>query len=115
MQVLLLFIIMASIAVSKEELKEELKEECMRREGILGRVLKTWEKEILEAQIYHERMKAVPKEERANIDGFSKMLTSAYNKFAALKRRPDFNDDILMPKKAAKTMAERQQQVNLLR
>ena len=111
MQVLLLFIIMASIAVSKEELKEE----CMRREGILGRVLKTWEKEILEAHIYHERMKAVPKEERANIDGFSKMLTSAKNKFAALKRRPDFTDDILMPRKAAKTMAERQQKVIILR
>ena len=115
MQVLLLLIIMASIVVSKEELRKELKEECIRREGILGRLLKSWEKEILEAQIYHERMKAVPKEERANIDGFSKMLTSAKNKFAALKRRPDFNDDILMPKKAAKTMAERQQQVNLLR
>ena len=111
MQILLLFIIMASIVISKEELKEE----CMRREGILGRLLKTWEKEILEAQIYHERMKAVPKEERANIDGFSKMLTSAYNKFAALKRRPDFEDDILMPRKAAKTMAERQQKVNILR
>ena len=111
MQVLLLFIIMASIAVSKEELKEE----CLRREGILGRVLKTWEKEVLEAHIYHERMKAVPKEERAKIDGFSKMLTSAKNKFAALKRRPDFEEDILMPRKAAKTMAERQQKVNILR
>ena len=111
MQVLLLFITMASIVFSKEELKEE----CLRREGILGRVLKTWEKEILGAHIYHERMKAVPKEERANIDGFSKMLTSAYNKFAALKRRPDFEDDILMPRKAAKTMAERQQKVNILR
>ena len=107
MQVLLLLIIMASIVVSKEELTEE----CLKREEILGRVLKTWEKEILEAQIYHERIKDVPKEERANIDGFSKMLTSAYNKFAALKRRPDFEDDILMPRKAAKTMAERQQKV----
>ena len=115
MQVLLLLIIMARIVISKEELKEELKEECLRREGILGRVLKTWEKEILEAHVYHERMKAVPKEERANIDGFSKMLTSAYNKFAALKRRPDFEDNILMPRKAAKTMAERQQKVNILR
>ena len=111
MQVLLLLIIMASIVVSKEELTEE----CMRREGILGRLLKTWEKEILGAHIYHERMKAVPKEERAKIDGFSKMLTSAKNKFAALKRRPDFEDDILMPRKAAKTMAERQQKVNILR
>ena len=115
MQALLLLIIMARIVVSREELKEELKEECLRREGILGRVLKTWEKEILEAHVYHERMKAVPKEERANIDGFSKMLTSAYNKFAALKRRPDFEDNILMPRKAAKTMAERQQKVNILR
>ena len=115
MQVLLLLIIMASIVVSREELKEELKEECMRREGILGRLLMTWEKDILEAQIYHERMKAVPKEERANIDGFSTMLTSAKNNFAALKRRPDFEEDILMPRKAAKTMAERQQKVNVLR
>ena len=75
MRVLLLLIIMASIVVSKEELAEE----CKKREEILGRLLKTWEKEILEAQIYHERMKDVPKEERANIDGFSKMLTSAKN------------------------------------
>ena len=111
MQVLLLLIIMASVVVSKEELAEE----CMKREEILGRLLKTWEKEILEAQIYHERMKDVPKEERANIDGFSKMLTSAKNKFAALKRRPDFEDDILRPRKTAKTMAERQQKVNVLR
>ena len=111
MQVLLLLIIMASIVVSKEELAEE----CKKREEILGRVLKTWEEEILEAQIYHEKMKDVPKEERANIDGLSKMLTSAKNKFAALKRRPDFEDDILRPRKTAKTMAERQQKVNVLR
>ena len=104
---LLLLIIMATIVVSNEELTEEYK----KREEILGRVLKTWEKEILEAQIYHERMKDVPKDERANIDGFSKMLTSAKNKFAALKRRPDFEPDILMPRKTAKTMAERQQKV----
>ena len=104
---LLLLIIMATIVISNEELTEEYK----KREEILGRVLKTWEKEILEAQIYHERMKDVPKDERANIDGFSKMLTSAKNKFAALKRRPDFEPDILMPRKTAKTMAERQQKV----
>ena len=114
---------MASTVASKEELRKALQEECIRREGIregirregiLGRLLKTWEKDILEAQIFHETLKAVPKERRANIVGFSKMLTSAYNKFAALKRRPDFNDDILMPRKSAKTMAERQQKVNML-
>ena len=77
---LLLLIIMATIVISNEELTEEYK----KREEILGRVLKTWEKEILEAQIYHERMKDVPKDERANI---------------------------LMPRKTAKTMAERQQKV----
>ena len=105
---------MASTVASKEELRKALQEECIRREGILGRLLKTWEKDILEAQIFHETLKAVPKERRANIVGFSKMLTSAYNKFAHLKRRPDFNDDILMPRKSAKTMAERQQKVNML-
>ena len=90
MQVLLLFIIMAHVVVSPEELREAYG----KKESTLGRLLETWEKQIMEAQIYHEKMKAVPKEERANINGFSKMLTSAYNKFAVLKRRPDFNEEI---------------------
>ena len=109
MQLLLLLIIMAHVVVSTEELREA----CGKKESTLGRLLETWEKQILEAQIYHEKMKAVPKEERANIDGFSKMLTSAYNKFAVLKRRPDFDEDVLLPRKAARPMAERQQNVNM--
>ena len=40
----------------------------------------------------------------------SKMLTSAYNKFAVLKRRPDFDEEILLPRKAAKPMAAKQAQ-----
>ena len=97
MQVLLLLIIMAHVVVSPEELREAYG----KKESTLGRLLETWEKQIMEAQIYHEKMKAVPKEERANFNGFSKMLTSAYNKFAVLKRRPDFNEEILLPRKVA--------------
>ena len=106
MQVLLLLIIMAHVVVSAEELREA----CAEKESTLGRLLKTWEKQVMEAQIYHEKMKAVPKEDRANINGFSKMLTSAYNKFAVLKRRPDFDEEILLPRKTAKTMAAKQAQ-----
>ena len=105
---LLLLIIMANIVVTGEELAEE----CLKKEDILGRRLKTWEKEILGAQIKHDKLKDVPGGERTLIEGFSKMLTSAKNKFASLKRRPDFKDEILRPRKLAKTMAERQEKVN---
>ena len=49
---------MAHVVVSAEELREA----CAEKESTLGRLLKTWEKQVMEAQIYHEKMKAVPKD-----------------------------------------------------
>ena len=125
--VLLLFTVMAGVAAVKEE---ELQRVCSRQENTLGRLLKDWERELVAADLRNEKLKALSREERAQIVDFDKVIffmfashklnilmdkvmKSASNKINAMKRRPDFDNNILPPRKIPRTQAERQQRVGL--
>ena len=124
--VLLLFTVMAGVAVAVKE--EELQRVCSMQENTLGRLLKDWERELVAADLRKEKLKAFSREERAQIVDFDKVIfymfashklhilmdkvmKSASNKINALKRRPDFDNNILPPRKIPRTQAERQQRV----
>ena len=126
--VLLLFTVMAGVAAVEEE---ELQRVCAMQENTLGRLLKDWERKLLAADLRNEKLKALSREERAQIVDFDKVIffmfashhklnilmdkviKSASNKINALKRRPDFDNNILPPRKIPRTQAERQQRVGL--
>ena len=97
------------------------------RETILDRVLQDLEREVVSAHLRNEKLKAMNQEERSQIPDFGKVIffiarqnlnilmekviKSASNRFNALKRRPDFDDNILPARKLAKSGAERVQAV----
>ena len=125
--VTLLFTVMAGIAAVEEE---ELQRVCAMQENTLGRLLKDWERKVVAADLRNEKLKALSREERAQIVDFDKVIffmfashklnilmdkvmKSASNKINAMKRRPDFDNNILPPKKIPRTQAERQQRVGL--
>ena len=125
--VTLLFTVMAGVVAVEEE---ELQRVCAMQENTLGRLLKDWERKLLAADLRNEKLKALSREERAQIVDFDKVIfsmfashklnilmdkvmKSASNKINAMKRRPDFDNNILPPRKIPKTQAERQQRVGL--
>ena len=125
--VTLLFTVMAGVAAVEEE---ELQRVCAMQENTLGRLLKDWERKLLAADLRNEKLKALSREERAQIVDFDKVIfsmfashklnilmdkvmKSASNKINAMKRRPDFDNNILPPRKIPRTQAERQQRVGL--
>ena len=108
--------------------EEEIQQVCSMRETILGRVLQDWERKVVSAHLQNEKLKAMNQEERAHVPNFDKVITfmfvrhnlnilmekvikSASNRFNALKRRPDFDKNILPARKLAKSGAERVQAV----
>ena len=108
--------------------EEELKRVCSERETILDRPLHPWEREALHLHLRNESLKAVSREERLLTPGFDKVICSSFgsylldllivkeikavrNRFDVLKRRPDFDETILPPRKVARSGAERVQAV----
>ena len=108
--------------------EEELDHVCSERETALDRPLHQWEREIIHHHLRNESLKAVSREERIHIPGFDKVICSCFgsylldllivkeikavrNRFDVLKRRPDFDETILPPRKVARSGAERVQAV----
>ena len=108
--------------------EEELERVCSERETSLGRPLHQWEREIIHHHLRNESLKAVSREERLHIPGFDKVICFSFgshlldllivkeikavrNRFDVLKRRPDFDETILPPRKVARSGAERVQAV----
>ena len=108
--------------------EEELERVCSERETILDRPLHHWEREALHLHLRNESLKAVSREERLLTPGFDKVICSSFgsylldllivkeikavrNRFDVLKRRPDFDETILPPRKVARSGAERVQAV----
>ena len=100
--------------------EEELKRVCSERETILDRPLHPWEREALHLHLRNESLKAVSREERLLTPGFDKVICSSFgsylldllivkeikavrNRFDVLKRRPDFDETILPPRKVARS------------
>ena len=52
----------------------EVNQACKEREAALGRSLKGWEREIIEAHLTNDRMKAATPEERLSIPDFKKVI-----------------------------------------
>ena len=69
--VLLLFTVMAGVAAVEEE---ELQRVCAMQENTLGRLLKDWERKLLAADLRNEKLKALSREERAQIVDFDKVI-----------------------------------------
>ena len=107
------FLFFLAMAVPAAISVVELEEVCVEKEALLGRALEVWEKKIIEAFLQNERYKNMSKAERDKVPGFSKIMTASSNKLYSLKRRPDFREDILPPKKVAKTVVERMQKVGI--
>ena len=107
------FLFFLAMAVPAAISVVELEEVCVEREALLGRALEVWEKKIIGAFLQNERYKNMSKAERDKVPGFSKIMTASSNKLYSLKRRPDFREDILPPKKVAKTVVERMQKVGI--
>ena len=121
----LFFFGMAHLGVVDEE---ELERVCSERETILDRPLHPWEREALHLHLRNESLKAVSREERLLTPCFDKVICSSFgsylldllivkeikavrNRFDVLKRRPDFDETILPPRKVARSGAERVQAV----
>ena len=73
--VLLLFTVMAGIASVEEE---ELQRVCAMQENTLGRLLKDWERKVVAADLRNEKLKALSREERAQIVDFDKVIFSMF-------------------------------------
>ena len=69
--VLLLFTVMAGVAAVEEE---ELQRVCAMQENTLGRLLKDWERKAVAADLRNEKLKALSREERAQIVDFDKVI-----------------------------------------
>ena len=110
--------------------EEELQKVCSMQENTLGRLLKDWERELVAADLRKEKLKAFSREERAQIVDFDKVIfymfashklhilmdkvmKSASNKINAMKRRPDFDNNILPPRKIPRTPAQLMQRVGV--
>ena len=103
----LLLIMLASVA------DEDLAAAVQDKETDLNCTLKPWEVTLLASQLLQEKLKNLPPDVKASSPTHTSELKSTSDKIARLKRRPDFRDEILLPKKTARTVAQRMQKVNI--
>ena len=82
------------------------------RESQLNCRLKPWEVTLLNHQLLQLQLKDLPASIKKT-PAYKSELKSTSDKIARLKRKPDFRDDLLLPKKVAKTGSQRMQKVNI--
>ena len=68
--------------------------------------LKPWEVDLLASQLQHVQLKNLPQDVKAS-PAYKAELKFTSNKIGRLKRKPDFRPELLLPKKVAKTGAQR--------
>ena len=107
--VILFFIVMAAQGLVDEE---ELRLVCSAQEATIGRVLKGWEKGLIHAHLQKEKYKDISRADRDKIPNFDKLMKSVSNKINAMKRRRDYDANVLPTGKVPRTQAERQQRAS---
>ena len=83
------------------------------KEQELNRRLQRFEVECLETQLLQIQLKELPSATKKT-NSYKIELKAATDKFARLKRKANFREEILIPKKAPRTVAERLQKVIIL-
>ena len=83
------------------------------KERELHRRLKPFEVECLETQLLQIQLKELPSATKKT-HSFKIELKAATDKIARFKRKANFKDEILIPKKAPRTDAQRRQMVIIL-
>ena len=63
------------ISVQRERSQRKVDEACKEREAALGRALEGWEREIVQAFLTNERLKATTPEERTSITNFETVIS----------------------------------------
>ena len=101
-----LLIMLASVA------DEDLAAAVQDKETDLNCTLKPWEVTLLASQLLQEKLKNLLPDVKAS-PTYKSELKSTSDKIARFKRRPDFRDEISLPKKTARTVAQRMQKVNI--
>ena len=91
---------------------EDLAAAVQERESQLNCRLKPWEVTLLHHQLLQLQLKDLPASIKKT-PAYKSELKSTSDKIAHLKRKPDFRDDLLLPKKVAKTGSQRMQKVNI--
>ena len=91
---------------------EDLAAAVQERESQLNCRLKPWEVTLLNHQLLQLQLKDLPASIKKT-PAYKSELKSTSDKIAHLKRKPDFRDDLLLPKKVAKTGSQRMQKVNI--
>ena len=91
---------------------EDLKAAVEDKEKLLGCRLQPWEVKLLNCQLLQAKMKNMPEEIRKS-PLYKSQLKSTSDKIARLKKKSDFREDLLLPKKTASTVAQRVQRVNI--
>ena len=91
---------------------EDLAAAVQERESQLNCRLKPWEVTLLNHQLLQLQLKDLPASIKKT-PAYKSELKSTSDKIARLKRKPDFRDDLLLPKKVAKTGSQRMQKVNI--
>ena len=72
--------------------------------------LKPWEVTLLASQLLQLQLKNLPPDVKAS-PAYKSEFKSTSNRIAHLKRKPDFREELLLPKKAARTDAQRMEKV----
>ena len=98
--VILFFIVMAAQGLVDEE---ELRLVCSAQEATIGRVLKGWEKGLIHAHLQKEKYKDISRADRDKIPNFDKLMKSVSNKINAMKRRRDYDANVLPTGKVPRT------------
>ena len=105
---MLFFLLVMLASVADEDLSAAVQE----RESQLNCRLKPWEVTLLNHQLLQLQLKDLPASIKKT-PAYKSELKSTSDKIARLKRKPDFRDDLLLPKKVAKTGSQRMQKVNI--
>ena len=85
---------------------EDLAATVHAKEAEINCTLKPWEVTLLASQLQHVQLMNLPPDVKAS-PAYKAELKFTSNKIARLKRKPDFRQELLLPKKVARTGAQR--------
>ena len=89
---------------------EDLAAAVLDKEIDLNCTLKPWEVTLLASQLLQVKLKNLPPDVKAT-PAYKSEFKSTSNRIAHLKRKPDFRPELLLPKKVARTGAQRVDEV----
>ena len=105
MRALLLLLLFSVVMANHQDLDTLIRE----KESELGRPLRDCDVELLRTQLLQVELKDLPPAQKDS--DYKKKLKAASDKVAQLKRKHDFPDNMFLPKKPARSIAQRVQKV----